>query len=92
VQGEVRRAGDPLRVAADPSRGAAGPPRGAAGPVRRRPLVERLGMAAIAAAIAVAFAAVALASLSGGDPFLAAMAGLGALMTLWAGAVTLFRG
>ena len=57
----------------------------------RRPLLERLGLAGIAVVLAVLFGGVAVASWIGGEPFLAVMAGIGALMTAWAGAVTLFR-
>ena len=57
----------------------------------RRPLVERLGMAFIAGVLAVLFGGMAVASWANGEPFLAVMAGIGALMTAWAGAITLFR-
>jgi len=57
----------------------------------RRPLVERLGMAFIAGVLAVLFSGMAVASWANGEPFLAVMAGIGALMTAWAGAITLFR-
>lgn len=58
----------------------------------RRPLLERLGMAAVALVIALLFGAIALASWAGGEGFLAIMAGLGSVMTLWAGAMTVRRG
>lgn len=58
----------------------------------RRPLVERLGMAFIAVVLAVLFGGMAVASWAGGELFLAVMAAIGALMTAWAGANTLFRG
>ncbi|MFZ5853630.1 MAG: hypothetical protein ACOYXS_03880 [Chloroflexota bacterium] len=58
----------------------------------RRPLIERVGMAAIALVLALLFGAVAGAAFSGGEPFLAIMAGIGCLMTLWVGALTLVRG
>jgi hypothetical protein len=58
----------------------------------RRPLVERLGLAFIAGVLAVLFSGMAVASWANGEPFLAVMAGIGALMTAWAGAITLFRG
>jgi hypothetical protein len=64
----------------------AGPP---AGP---RPVVERLGMAVIALFLAVLFGGIALAFFVGGEIFLAAMAAVGCLMTLWVGALTLVRG
>ncbi len=57
-----------------------------------RPLIERIGMAAIALVLAALFGGVALAAFSGGEPFLAAMGAIGCLMTLWVGALTLFRG
>lgn len=56
-----------------------------------RPLIERLGLGAIALVLAGVFAAVALAALSSGELFLGVMAGIGALMTVWAGAATLRR-
>lgn len=58
----------------------------------RRPLIERFGLAFIAVVMAALFGAVALASWNGGEPFLAAMGGIGCLMTLWVGGLTLFRG
>ncbi len=58
---------------------------------RPRPLIERIGMAAIAAVLAVLFAFVAAAAWVGGEVFLAAMGAIGCLMTLWVGALTLFR-
>ena len=61
-------------------------------PLGRRPLVERVGMAAIAAVLATLFGAVAAISLASGEAFLAIMAAIGALMTLWAGIRTLARG
>lgn len=57
-----------------------------------RPIVERLGLAAIAGLLAAVFAFVALAAWTSGEVFLAAMAGIGAVMTLWAAASTLRRG
>ncbi|HWP63959.1 MAG TPA: hypothetical protein VNO86_10870 [Candidatus Binatia bacterium] len=57
-----------------------------------RPLLERIGMAAIAAVLGLLFAGVAVAAYLGGELFLAVMAGIGSLMTLWAGALTLVRG
>jgi hypothetical protein len=58
----------------------------------RRPLIERIGMALIAAVVATTFAGVAAASFSSGEPFLGIMALLGALMTAWVGILTLVRG
>ncbi|MCI0581607.1 MAG: hypothetical protein L0227_01725 [Chloroflexi bacterium] len=75
-----------MSAAPDPEGRDGGGPRG------RRPLLERLGLAAIAVVLAVLFGGIAVASWAGGEPFLAVMAGIGALMTAWAGAITLFRG
>jgi hypothetical protein len=61
-------------------------------PARPRPLIERVGMAAIAFAIAMLFGGVALAAFGGGEPFLGVMAAIGALLTVWVGAQTLVRG
>jgi hypothetical protein len=58
----------------------------------RRPLVERIGLAAIAAVLATMFGGVAVAAWAGGEPFLAVMGGIGSLMTAWVGGLTLFRG
>ena len=55
-------------------------------------MIERIGMAAIAAVLAVLFGGVALAAWAGGEPFLAVMGGVGCLMTAWVGGLTLFRG
>ena len=63
-------------------------------PVARepRPVIERIGLAAIAAVLAALFGGVAVASWIGGEPFLAVMGGIGSLMTLWVGVLTLIRG
>lgn len=61
-------------------------------PRERRPMIERLGLAAIALVLAVLFGGVAAASWVGGEPFLAVMGAIGCLMTLWVGALTLIRG
>ena len=58
----------------------------------RRPIIERIGLAAVALLLAVLFGGVAVAAWAGGEPFLAAMGAIGCLMTVWAGAITLFRG
>lgn len=58
----------------------------------RRPWLERIGLAAIAAALAIMFGGVAAASWIGGEPFLAVMGGIGCLMTVWVGALTVLRG
>ena len=61
-------------------------------PRERRPLVERIGLAAVAAVLAALFGGVAAAAWIGGEPFLAVMAAIGCLMTVWVGGLTLFRG
>jgi hypothetical protein len=61
-------------------------------PREPRPLVERIGLAAIAAVLATLFGVVAIAAWAGGEPFLAVMGGIGCLMTAWVGGLTLFRG
>lgn len=63
-----------------------------AAPREPRPLIERIGLAAIALVLATLFGAVAVASWAGGEVFLAAMGTIGCLMTLWVGALTLIRG
>ena len=57
-----------------------------------RTMIERLGLTAIAALLAIMFGGVSVASWNGGELFLAVMAGVGCLMTLWVGALTLLRG
>lgn len=56
-----------------------------------RPLIERIGLGAIAVVVALLFGALSFASLAGGEVFLGVMAGIGALMTVWAAASTLRR-
>ena len=58
----------------------------------RRPWIERIGLAGIALVLASLFGAVAAAAWSGGELFLAVMGGIGCLMTLWVGALTIVRG
>jgi hypothetical protein len=57
-----------------------------------RPVIERVGLGAIALLIAVLFGALGVAALSNGEVFLGIMAGIGALMTVWAAASGLRRG
>jgi len=59
---------------------------------RRRPLLERVGMAAIALVMGGLFGLVAAAAWVSGELFLATMGAIGCLMTLWVGAITLLRG
>jgi hypothetical protein len=61
-------------------------------PREPRPVIERIGLAAVALVLALLFGVVAAASWVGGELFLAAMAGIGCLMTVWVGAMTLVRG
>jgi hypothetical protein len=69
-------------------------PRPPVPPVPRepRPLIERLGLAAVAVVLATLFGGVAAASWVGGEPFLAVMGAVGCAMTIWVGALTLLRG
>jgi hypothetical protein len=60
-------------------------------PAESRPLIERIGLAGIAAVLATLFGGVAVAAWIGDELFLATMGGIGALMTAWVGALTLFR-
>jgi hypothetical protein len=48
-------------------------------------------LAAIALVLGALFGTVAVAAWYGGEIFLAAMGAIGCLMTLWVGALTLFR-
>jgi hypothetical protein len=48
-------------------------------------------LAVIALVLAALFGTVAVAAWFGGELFLAAMGAIGSLMTLWVGALTLFR-
>jgi hypothetical protein len=70
----------------------AAPPDSADRPREPRPLIERIGLAAVALVLAALFGGVAAASWIGGELFLAVMGGVGCLMTIWVGALTLFRG
>jgi hypothetical protein len=59
---------------------------------RPRPLIERIGLAAVALVLGALFGGVAVAAWFGGELFLAAMGGIGCVMTLWVGGLTLVRG
>jgi hypothetical protein len=78
--------GDPP---ADGDRSAAAPP---ATPREPRPMIERIGLAAVALVLALLFGGIAAAAWIGGEPFLTAMGAIGCLMTVWVGALTLVRG
>jgi hypothetical protein len=65
----------------------------AAGPQREgRPLIERIGLAAVALGIGVMFGGVGYAAWLGGELFLAVIGGISCIMTLWVGGLTLIRG
>ena len=59
---------------------------------QKRPLLERVGMAAIALVMAGLFGSIAAAAWVSGEVFLATMGAIGCFMTLWVGAITLLRG
>ncbi len=61
-------------------------------PREPRPLLERIGLAAVATVLAIMFGGIAAASWLGGEPFLAVMGAVGCLMTAWVGVLTLIRG
>ncbi|HEY0444803.1 MAG TPA: hypothetical protein VGC90_11330 [Candidatus Limnocylindrales bacterium] len=61
-------------------------------PRQPRPILERLGLAFIALVFGGLFGGVAVAAWAGGEVFLAAMGGIGCLMTIWVGVLTLWRG
>jgi hypothetical protein len=65
---------------------------GADRPREPRPWIERIGLAGIAIVMAGLFGTVGMAAWFGGELFLAVMGGIGCLMTLWVGALTLVRG
>jgi hypothetical protein len=65
---------------------------GDAGAPGRRPIVERIGLAAVAAVLALMFAFVAVVSWSGGEAFLAFIGALSAGVTVWLALRTLLRG
>jgi hypothetical protein len=67
-------------------------PKSSAESRRPRPLIERIGLAAVAAVMAALFGGVAVAAWLGGEGFLAVMGATGCLMTAWVGGMTLFRG
>jgi hypothetical protein len=56
-----------------------------------RPLVERVGLGLIALVIGLVFGGLATGAFVSGEVFLGVMAGIGALMTIWAAASTVRR-
>ena len=57
-----------------------------------RPWLERIGLALVAIVMAVVFGGLATAAWIGGEVFLAAMAAIGGVMTVWAAVANLRRG
>jgi hypothetical protein len=87
--------GEPIADRPEPDRAAETADAAAAGPDKtreRRPVLERLGLAAVAVVMAVMFGVVAVAAFAGGEYFLAAMGFVGCMMTLAVGGSTLLRG
>ena len=58
----------------------------------RRPMIERLGLGAIALVVTALFGAIGWAALASNELFLGVMGMIGALMTLWAAIGSLRRG
>jgi hypothetical protein len=56
-----------------------------------RPLIERVGLAAVAMFMAVLFGGMGVAAWVEGEGFLAVMGWLGSLMTIWVGGSSLLR-
>jgi hypothetical protein len=67
-------------------------PGGPVEPVERRPWLERIGLAAIAAVMAALLVVMGLAAWAGGEWILAAMSASGAILTAGVGVLTLIRG
>ena len=57
-----------------------------------RPLIERVGLGVIAVVMAILFGGLAVAAFANGEVFIGVMAGIGALMTVWAAGSSLRRG
>jgi hypothetical protein len=58
----------------------------------RRPVIERIGLAAIAVVMAILFGVVGVAAVLGGEYILGAIGFVGCMMTLVVGGTTLLRG
>lgn len=88
--------GEPIAQPGDaPERGvepAAEPAEEHAAERERRPVIERLGLAAIAVVMAILFGIVGVAAVIGGEYILGAMGFVGCMMTLVVGGITLVRG
>jgi hypothetical protein len=63
-----------------------------AAPDEPRPMIERLGLGAIAVVVAVLFGALGVAALASNELFLGVMGLTGALMTMWAAIASVRRG
>ena len=61
-------------------------------PPAPRPIIERIGLALVAFALAAMFGGVGYAAWLGGELFLAVIGGISCVMTVWVGALTLLRG
>ena len=71
------------------------PPAGPVEPCKElepRPMIERLGLAAIAVLVTVVFGALGVAAFASNEVFLGVMGLTGALMTMWAAFGSLRRG
>lgn len=77
-------------TAGDPAGDPAGPE--ASRRSEPRPLIERVALGGIAIVVAAVFAGIAIAAFAGSEVFLGTMAGIGALMTVWAAAGNIRRG
>ena len=87
-------AGEPIAQPHDaPDRAVEVPEAAAEAAERERlPVLERLGLAAIAVVMAILFGIVGVASIVGGEYILGAMGLVGCMMTLVVGGITLLRG
>jgi len=61
------------------------------GPREPRTWIERIGLAAVALALALMFGGVGYAAWLGGELFLAVIGAISCVMTLWVGVLTLIR-
>jgi hypothetical protein len=88
------KSGEPIAERPEPADAAAADEAeaGSVEPRERRPVLERIGLAAVAVVMAILFGVVAVAAFAGGEYFLAAMGFVGCMMTLAVGGSTLLRG